>query len=364
MPGQVRFADDLLPGDAFKGVKKVVLILLDGLGYNSLQKFGRHARPHLLDHATACSKLTSVSPSTTSSVLCTLSTGAPPALHGILGYRLLLPKENELVDIIAYKRAYSDKILQIDPFLQMLAPPAFPLLTEKGISNCVLTRDRYARSPFSRMIYRECEVRSYFDLSDLCVMARRIIERYRFTFIYWDVLDTLGHIYGIDTEECFTEIDHLDRLISEEIVERSKAKDTLFLVTSDHGHIDTTPDRRVRFNDHPELLEMLRALPGGDARLPYLYVKKGKVDGALDYLDANSKGISAIIDKKYAIRSGLFGATAMSPEAESRIGDLIIVPKDNWKFVYFYKEGQRDLIGRHGGLSPDEMYVPLIAIGK
>jgi hypothetical protein len=214
------------------------------------------------------------------------------------------------------------------------------------------------------MIYRGCELRSYFDFADMCVMARRAIPEHRFTYVYWDMVDTFGHIYGMDSEETYTEIDHLDRMICEEIIDRTKAKGTLFILTSDHGHIDTVLERRVRFNDHPELLEMLRAMPGGDARLPYLYVKRGMVEKATEYLSANSKGISAIIDKEYAIRSGLFGATRVSREVESRIGDLIIIPKGNWKFVYFYKETQRDLIGRHGGLSDEEMYVPLIAIRK
>jgi hypothetical protein len=360
--GQVRLSEKALPGDVFKGVKRIVLIVLDGLGYNTLMRFSKRTSPHLLDRALSYNRITSVTPSTTSSVLCTLSTGVPPALHGIVGYRLLLPKERELVDIIAFKRAYSDKLLDIDPYAQMLAPPAFHLLSRRGVSYCLLTRDRYARSPYSRMIYRGCEVQSYFDFSDLCVRARRLIASNRFTYIYWDVLDTLGHIYGMGTEESRTEIDHLDRLISEELIEKGSPKGTLFLITADHGHIDTDPAHRVRFNDHPELLRLLRVLPGGDSRLPYLYVKRGKVEQAMDYLRANPAGISAVVDRGYAIRSGLFGAAKMSREAEGRIGDIIIIPKDNWKFVYFYKEGQRDLVGRHGGLSSDEMYVPLIAI--
>jgi predicted AlkP superfamily pyrophosphatase or phosphodiesterase len=145
IPGQPRMCEEILSPDVFKGVKRIVLILLDGLGYNTLKRHAKRGKQYLLDEAESFTRLTSVTPSTTSSVLCTLSTGVPPAIHGIVGYRLLLPKEKELVDIIAYKRAYSDQLVQIDPYTQMLAPPAYSMLTEAGVSACVLTRDRYAR---------------------------------------------------------------------------------------------------------------------------------------------------------------------------------------------------------------------------
>jgi len=358
--GQPGLSREIIPEEIFKGVKRIVLILIDALGYNTLNRFRRKQGVSLLDHADLFSRLTSVTPSTTSTSLCTLSTGVPPGIHGIVGYRLLLSR-NELVDIISFKRAYSDLFIEIDPEDQMCAPPAYPLLTSGRA--CILTRDRYATSPFSRMIYRGCDVRTYFDFSDLCVLSRRVIPKYPFTYIYWDMIDTLGHIYGVNSEETFTEIEHIDRWLSEELIETSPPG-TLFLITADHGQIDTAPARRERFNDHPDMIQMLRSLPGGDSRLPYLYVKRGKIADVIDYVKSNMKGVSSILERRSAVASGIFGEVNPSPEVMKRIGDIIIIPRGNWKFVYFYKEGQRDLIGRHGGLSEDEMYVPLIAIRR
>ena len=65
--------------------KKIVLLLLDGLGAEQL-KSHRHLAPNL--SSMTGSKITTIAPSTTASALTSLATGASPAEHGIVGYRM------------------------------------------------------------------------------------------------------------------------------------------------------------------------------------------------------------------------------------------------------------------------------------
>ncbi|MBV9039716.1 MAG: alkaline phosphatase family protein, partial [Acidimicrobiia bacterium] len=73
-----------LPAPAAEA-RQVVLLTLDGLGFEQLS-----ARPHLAP--TLCSMtggpITTVAPSTTATALTSLTTGEPPARHGVVGYRV------------------------------------------------------------------------------------------------------------------------------------------------------------------------------------------------------------------------------------------------------------------------------------
>jgi len=71
--------------EPLQGATKIVLLLLDGLGAEQLQSH-RHLAPHL--SSMTGGKITTIAPSTTASALTSLATGASPAEHGIVGYRM------------------------------------------------------------------------------------------------------------------------------------------------------------------------------------------------------------------------------------------------------------------------------------
>jgi hypothetical protein len=59
------------------------------------------------------------------------------------------------------------------------------------------------------------------------------------------------------------------------------------------------------------------------------------------------------------VDAGLFGPGTPHPEIFNRIGDLIVAAKGSAYWWWAAKENP--LIGRHGGLSADEMLVPFLA---
>src|SRR3712207_4526911 len=76
-----------LPAPAV-GASQVVLLVLDGLGWAQLQE-----RPGLAPTLTAMTggPATTVAPSTTATALTSITIGAPPATHGVVGYRVRAP---------------------------------------------------------------------------------------------------------------------------------------------------------------------------------------------------------------------------------------------------------------------------------
>ena len=81
---------DLL-GGLTDGVQRVVLVLLDALGWEQLRRVLAQDDElvfHRLAEQGRLLPLTTIFPSTTNNVLSTLRTGAPPLRHGLLAYEL------------------------------------------------------------------------------------------------------------------------------------------------------------------------------------------------------------------------------------------------------------------------------------
>ncbi|MFM9133790.1 MAG: alkaline phosphatase family protein, partial [Actinomycetota bacterium] len=71
--------------DALAGARRVVMLVIDGLGWNQLKE-RTHVAPALA--AMSGGAITSVAPSTTATALTSITTGLTPGEHGLIGYRM------------------------------------------------------------------------------------------------------------------------------------------------------------------------------------------------------------------------------------------------------------------------------------
>ena len=84
-------------------IRRIVLILMDGLAYHRFQNWLEHAQVwKSLIEVGVLAPLTSVVPSTTSSALTTLWTGRSPASHGIIGYEMWLKEYSMVANMILH----------------------------------------------------------------------------------------------------------------------------------------------------------------------------------------------------------------------------------------------------------------------
>ena len=121
-----------LPPADIRPYKKVVLLLLDGLGSTQLHRFilAGKGRKFLALHP--WQNITTASPATTAAVVTTLSTGASPAEHAILGWHLHLPDLGMEGTILPFVTRTDTPIAPPDfPLAKYLALPA-PLSTIRG----------------------------------------------------------------------------------------------------------------------------------------------------------------------------------------------------------------------------------------
>ena len=104
--------------------------------------------------------------------------------------------------------------------------------------------------------------------------------------------------------------------------------------------------------------------PTGEGRARYLHVRDGRRAAVRTHLAARYGAFSTLLDAEEAIARGLFGPASPAERSRARIGDLVLLPHENYYF-HDYPTPRRkplDMIGRHGGLTPEEMLVPFLAV--
>lgn len=355
------------------GLRRVVLIVLDALGYRLLQKMlakGEGSALFDLSQAGCLVPLTSVFPSTTSAALMSLRTGRPPAEHGWMAYTLYLRElgiaSNAILLTPMWTRQ-SDLLVDwgLDPERLIPGSTLAEHLEKMNISTHALFHSRFKNSGFSTMLYRGVEhIHGHLHASDFWVQLRHQLAKTRtgqiFISAYWSGLDTLAHEYGPDSAQCEAEFRTIDHLLGQELLADLPSADregTLLLVTADHGQIYIPQDHVLSASDHPALNQHLLVPVVGESRAAFIYPRPGRAGSIRAFLEERFPGWFVVLDSVKALEAGLLGVP-ITDETYARVGELLVLPRGH----HAIQQAQRpvNLLGRHGGLSPEEMLVPLV----
>jgi len=343
--------------------RTVLVVVVDGLGYRQLltakKALGGLALLDAAQEDGAFFPVTSTVPSTTVSAIGSLCTARSPLEHGVIGYRLYLREFGSVANMIRFAPVdRSGPPWNPQGFLAV--PTVFELAAAARVPAYVLTRDRFTGSALSVMFHRGAHMAGYVTISDFGVRLRQIVARRqrKLVFAYWDALDALCHRFGTEGEEFLAEVQTFDSVVEREVLRRGR--DVTILLTADHGHINTYPKGRIDLRSLPALLGALAVPPTGEPRLTYLHAKDGNAEALRDLaavlLGDHVKARTA----KDAFDAGLFGVGIEHPAARARVGDVLLAPRRDKTLIYGYPGEKVDLVGRHGGLSPAEMLVPLV----
>jgi hypothetical protein len=145
------------------------------------------------------------------------------------------------------------------------------------------------------------------------------------------------------------------------LLEVLKGTDTLVVVTADHGFIDTDPRLTVQLADHPELAKCLVMPLCGEPRVAFFYVRPGLCRQFERYVEQRLREYCEVYASLELLDRGWFGLGEPDPRLQHRIGDYVLISKDSYviKDALPGEKPWTDL-GVHGGVSEDELYVPLV----
>jgi predicted AlkP superfamily pyrophosphatase or phosphodiesterase len=326
------------------GAGQVVLLALDGLGWDQLQE-----RPGLaptLESMTGGPVLT-VAPSTTATALSSLALGSPPGEHGVVGYRINV--RGDVLNILRWQTVDGDARTGIPPAV-IQNRPAF-----LGSRPVVVTRTEFAGTGFTSAHLSDVRFRGYRVPSTLVTEVRNALRAgERFVYAYYDGVDKVAHEYGL-TDFYDAELRATDRLVAD--LAAVLPPGAALVVTSDHGQVQV--GEAVVTIDEEVLAEV--ELLSGEGRFRWLHARTGRDAALLDAAQRAHGDRAWVRTRQQVIDEGWFGPT-VSPSAAGRFGDVVLASRDRVAFEDPADTGPYRLQARHGSLTSAEMRVPLLAV--
>lgn len=335
-------ARDWMPAPA-REPTQVVLLVLDGLGWEQLQD-RRWLAPVLASMEGG--PITSVAPTTTATALTSISTGLSPAEHGVVGYRVRVGSR-DVLNVLRWHTSAGDARSQLDP--ESFQPrPAFG-----GTAPPVVTRAEFASTGFTAAHLSGARLHGWRLASGLVVEVRRLLAAGEpFVYTYYDGIDKVAHDRGFG-EYYDAELVAVDRMVGE--LAAALPPGAALVVTSDHGQVQVDGPGIVL---DPEVAIDVD-LMSGEGRFRWLHARPGTAGR----LAANAlrlyEGVAWVRTRQEVIDEGWLGGVP-SAEVERRLGDVALVPFEPVSFVDPADTGESRLVCRHGSLTTAEALVPLL----
>jgi hypothetical protein len=331
------------------GARQVVLLVLDGLGWEQLQGF-RASAPTLA--AATGGPITSVVPTTTATALTSLTTGTPPSAHGIVGYRLRVdgdrPGPGEVMNVLRWRTSRGD-------MRRTLPPPQFqPVAPFGGRAVPAVTRSEFASTGFTAAHLTGVRLFGWSVPSALVVNVRRLLGAGEpFVYAYYDGLDKVAHEHGLG-DHYIQELGAVDRLVADLLGVLPPG--AVLAVTSDHGQVEVGNATRLPATALFEMAELF----SGEGRFRWVHVRPGSLDDAVDIAQEAHGDEAWVRTREQMVDDGWFGGP-LPVETARRLGDVALVAYAPVAFLDPADTGETRLLGRHGSLTSAEMAVPFVS---
>ena len=339
--------------------RRVCVVMVDGLGSSLLRQRAGHAPFLRAAASTAGRTLSAAFPSTTAASLASLGTGLAPGRHGMVGYDVLAPELDRVVNQLGgWDPDVDPAVWQPHPTVLERAQEHIPTVT--------VSLPRFADSPMTRAALRGGRfVRAEGTHARVAAAAEELAsEKRMLMYLYWNELDKAGHRYGSQSGRWGDQLEELDGALRTLV--RRVPSDTLVLLTADHGMLDVQARDRHDFSAVPELVDGVRHT-AGEPRMLHLYLEPDLPAGHGQKLLAawqRAYGNKAwIFTREQALAAGLFGPVT-DPAVAARIGDIMVAAREPIALFDMRRQppGALDMVGYHGSLTRAERDVPLLTL--
>jgi predicted AlkP superfamily pyrophosphatase or phosphodiesterase len=322
--------------------EQVVLLVLDGLGWDQLQD--RRALAPTLS-GLAGQAITTVAPSTTATALTSITTGLPPGEHGVVGYRIDI--EGEVLNVLRWQAAGRDARASIPPE-KIQFHEAF-----EGHRPPVVTRAEFRTTGFTTAHLDHTRITGWRMASTLVTEVSHLLRSGEpFVYAYYEGLDKVAHEYGLSTHY-EAELRAADRLVADRL--DTLPRGAALVVIADHGQVEVGDNLVV---PAPEVLSHVRG-QSGEGRFRWLHARPGHARQLLESATEHHGDVAWVVSLDTVVDDGWFGPV-VTDAARSRLGDVALVAREPVSFVDPDDSGPFELIGRHGSVTSAEMLVPLL----
>lgn len=335
--------------------KKIVVVLVDGLGIEQIKQRAGHA-PWLSSLINSSTITHSAFPATTSVNVGSFSTGLWPGEHGLVGHLVWDRNQDERMNLlVGWNERTNPLEWQPNATVAMMAKAA-------GIAANVVAASEYENTPFSTITMRGATFLAADTWADRFSRARDILagSEGSITYLYIPELDKYGHKNGWTSSGYATMLEDLDAALRSFIAKLPK--DAGVIVTADHGMVETTKDKQLILDDYLERSGHTQFY-GGDTRVGFVYLDDmSSIQQVVDDLNPVAYAFDAV-STQAAVEAGWFGPVGQ--QAKDRLPELMLLAKGNYTLYHskYFKPRSFEMISHHGALSAAETRIPLIRFG-
>jgi predicted AlkP superfamily pyrophosphatase or phosphodiesterase len=364
----------------------VILFFVDAFGWRFFEHYAeKYAFLKTLSSQGVVSKLTSQFPSTTAAHVTCMHTGLNVGQSGVYEWNYYEPLVDDIISPLLFSYA-RDKTLRDTIKNSSLSPAQFfpsqtfyQTLQSRGVTPHILQHQSYTPSTYSDIVFRGASVHPYKTLYNaLATLTDMLIDKPRTTpstyyFFYFDRIDTACHNYGPSSQQFEDEVDRFLTMLDQTFYQsvRGKSGNTLLMMTADHGQVEVDPRNTYYLNRQmPSITRYLKTnkrgqllVPAGSARDMFLHVKEEYIDPLVLELQQRLDGRAEVYRTSELLAQNFFGLQPPSRHLLDRVGNVAILPYKH-ESVWWYEEGKFSMhfYGHHGGLTPEEMEVPLLLL--
>nr|MCW2727385.1 alkaline phosphatase family protein [Aeromicrobium sp.] len=326
---------------------RYVVFLVDGLGLELLREHAE-AAPFLSSLHNIEDVVCGV-PSTTVTSLTSLGTGLQGGQHGMVGYTARVPATGRRMNSLKWDQP-------VDPTVWQPYPTVLQRLSEAGISASSVNDSRFEGTGLTVCSQRGVPfhgIDSVYERLDVVVDVIESAPR-SVTYAYESRLDHTGHSLGCGSPEWRDMLTTIDTELAE--LRDELPRDTVLIVTADHGMINLPFEDRFDVDLVPRLLDDVTLL-AGEARFRHVYTQPGTEHEVAARWRAEL-GDRAVVRTQDGIEDW-FGP--ISPDVRGRIGDVVVASLGDFA-VFSSREFAVELkmTGFHGSITEPELRIPVL----
>ncbi|MFC4019517.1 alkaline phosphatase family protein [Micromonospora sp. GCM10011542] len=348
-------ADPLGLAPRLVGVRRVAVLLVDGLGWYQLSTAAPYA-PVLTGLAvTAARPIVAGFPSTTPTSLVTLGTGVAPGAHGVLGFTVRVPGTDRVL-------THTDWAADPSPLRWQPVPTQFERARAAGVAVTVVSRPEFGGSGLTVAANRGGDFRGAAGVDALAATMRAALTAGTGPTLvsgYHPDLDRHGHVSGVDSVPWRVAAAEVDELLARLV--DGLPSDAALLVTADHGQLNVPAGHRFDLDTDPRLRTGVH-LVAGEARVRYLHAVPGATDDVVAAWSAVLGDAARVRTRDEVVASGWFGPVA--EEHLARIGDVVVICNDTYAVMATRTERPMAsrLVAYHGADTAAELTIPLLVV--
>lgn len=326
------------------GAHQLLLILVDGLGYELIQEYAGHT-PTLRRMRDDIRSIHTVVPSTTAAAITAFGTGERPGATNMVGFSVAYG--GGVMNLLAMEGGPA-------PTEWQPVPTYFERLAAAGVASAVISPARFAGSGLTGAALRGARHVPAETLDDRVSAALRELRAGTpVVYLYWSEIDHAGHGSGVGSDSWIGALEAFDAGLARLL--RSLPAGVRTVMTADHGMINVDASQIVDVAPTPALRDGVRVV-AGETRAVHVHTDEGRTDEVeMRWRDVLGENAWIISREEISVLIG-------EGDGASIIGDFLVLARGRGGVVDSRTQSASAIAmpGVHGSLTSTEMRIPVV----